>query len=546
MTGRPHVIKHAGSDVGRLLMHPQMRGLYDHILAKATRIVTGGIMAKRFLESGIDRSQLFLEDDFRVPDSIFCPEGDVLDLTKLLTEAGDDLSLASTLGAGVCLRSQVLGVYGKLGESKGTYDLLHAVKHLRKRGHALTLVVMGHGFQQTETEFRQRIVDLDLTDSVIQVPFVPHWRVPEFIRMCDAVCFLERDFPIGFHAPTVPREVFACAKCLIGSSEVLQRQIMAERLVHRFNCLAVRDVQDTEELADVITIGLGNRQHAEAIGRRGHEYSMLVERKSAFPRNYEQLFADAIKGHDDKGVLTSSAIASANDRFMWTRRVVDCLPTEQRKTIDECAARYGSDDGWALSVYAGLLELIAKGELASGVLIDAVRMEMRLAGVHSAGVHSSEGKVEDGLFRLEALEIPTFEEGMEKLYPILTNGLELDEYEFDVREMLSARVHGELPIWASRRHSCAVVVPAANERRCRIYWLSPPIQSLLELCDGTRSIGELKEIIGSRDSGPGHEDIGTIVMEFFRLGLIRLIDVPVLPAGQRPGATDQGVSFGRR
>ena len=87
MTGQPHVIKHAGSDAGRLLLHPQMGTLYDGIFAKAARIVTGGVVANQLLRSGIDKTRLFLEDDFRVPESIFCSDGEVLDLAKLLAGA---------------------------------------------------------------------------------------------------------------------------------------------------------------------------------------------------------------------------------------------------------------------------------------------------------------------------------------------------------------------------------------------------------------------------------------------------------------------------
>ena len=119
MTGRPHIIKHAGSDAGRLLLHPQMGPLYDRIFAKAARIVTGGAVANQLLRSGIDKARLFLEDDFRVPESRFCPEGEALDLAKLLAGAAEDSSLASTVGTGAVVRQPILGVYGKLGEFEG-------------------------------------------------------------------------------------------------------------------------------------------------------------------------------------------------------------------------------------------------------------------------------------------------------------------------------------------------------------------------------------------------------------------------------------------
>ena len=57
---------------------------------------------------------------------------------------------------------------------------------------------------------------LGLADRVLQIPFLPHWRVPEFLRGCLAVCCLEQGFPIEFHAPMIPREVLLCGTCLVG------------------------------------------------------------------------------------------------------------------------------------------------------------------------------------------------------------------------------------------------------------------------------------------------------------------------------------------
>ena len=99
---------------------------------------------------------------------------------------------------------------------------------------------------------------------------------------------------------------------------------------------------------------------------------------------------------------------------------MDSLPPKQRKIVDESVGPYDEEDGWALGVYACLLELVGKNELTYGVLVDAVRLELRLAGVFN-----SERKLEDGLFRLES-KIPVLEQEMDELHPILAGGLEID------------------------------------------------------------------------------------------------------------------------
>jgi glycosyltransferase involved in cell wall biosynthesis len=512
MTNRPHVVKHAGSDVGLLLHHAQMGTLYDHVFRKAARIVTGGAMAERLSgQFGLPRAQLFLGDDFRVPESLFCPDGEALNLEKLASELEEDNAFARALDRFGPVDGPFLGVYGKLGEAKGSFDLLHAVKRVRDRGQKFTLLVVGHGFTLTENRFHQTLAELDLARSVIQLPFLPHWRVPPFLRMCQAVCFLERDFPITFHAPTVPREVFACARCLIASAEVLQRQVLPERLVHGFNCLAVRDVRDTDELAGVISSALDDPNRANLVGRRGYEYSLMTERLRVFPANYERLFGDVIEPRSNafRSIPNESAVG---DRFMWARQIIGSLPPDAHRELLNCTLSCNGDEDWALTAYAALLELVEKGSLERSVLLDAMRLELRLAGLFSAI------NVVGGLFRLNAQSLPLSDEELPELCPIRVQGLEVDEYDYDIREMLAARNRGELPLWVPRQRSRAAVLPTPNARGCRIFWLSPAVESLLEVCDGTQTIRELNATFNTVS-----RDITEPVIDCFRLGLLSLV-----------------------
>ena len=55
---------------------------------------------------------------------------------------------------------------------------------------------VAHGPEEVERNFRARARRLGLAEVVLQLPFLPHWRIPEFLRGCLAVCCLEQDFPI--------------------------------------------------------------------------------------------------------------------------------------------------------------------------------------------------------------------------------------------------------------------------------------------------------------------------------------------------------------
>jgi hypothetical protein len=108
------------------------------------------------------------------------------------------------------LRNCIIGKYPPIqgGVSMRTYWTAHR---------------LATGRANVEERFRVRAQELGLIDRVLQIPFLPHWRVPEFLRGCLAVCRLEQNFPIGFHSPITPLEVLLYGACLVGSTEVIRK-----------------------------------------------------------------------------------------------------------------------------------------------------------------------------------------------------------------------------------------------------------------------------------------------------------------------------------
>ena len=127
--------------------------------------------------------------------------------------------------------------------------------------------------------FRDARGELGLTDRILQIPFLPHWRVPEFLRGCLAVCCLEQDFPIVFHTPIIPREVLLCGTCLVGSTEVIRKLPGYERLPHGYGCVAIEDVNDVDAR------GTARRDRARSATRRrgrgaGRDFALSCSRES--------------------------------------------------------------------------------------------------------------------------------------------------------------------------------------------------------------------------------------------------------------------------
>jgi glycosyltransferase involved in cell wall biosynthesis len=456
MTRRPHVVKHAGSDVGHLRSHPQLGPLYDHIFRSAQGVVTGGGLVAELKALGVDESRMSRGDDVRVPESVFQASGEALDLQRVMRETADD-SVLKGMCHGAPGPPPYLGVYGKLGDAKGTFDLLRAVKRVRDRGQHLSLIVVGHGFHRTETRFQAMVTELGLSECVLQLPFLPNWRIPELIRLCTAVCFLEREFPIAFHTPVVSREVLACGTCLIAPEEILARQLFPERLIDRFNCIAVRNVRDIDELAGAIRFALDDPARAERIGRRGNEYSRETEALRDFPANYEAVFARVV---DASAAAAISPVADASeDEFPWTRKIVESLPDGERTDVQACASEYEyGSDAWALAVYARLLALVDEGRLVRSILLEAIRFELQLSGGLNQGDAAAE-RLPSSVFRLSVGSDRVLETDLPSLYVQQSPGLTIEAYEYDIGELLEARSRRDLPLWISRRRSHAAIVP---------------------------------------------------------------------------------------
>jgi glycosyltransferase involved in cell wall biosynthesis len=119
-----------------------------------------------------------------VPSDLFAPNGAALDLAALRSEAAQDAETRDCLWGDFAAEGPYFGVYGKLGERKGSFSLLAALHRLKRRGLDVGVVALAHGGAAVEERFRAEASALGLKDRILQIPFLPHWRVPAFLRGC--------------------------------------------------------------------------------------------------------------------------------------------------------------------------------------------------------------------------------------------------------------------------------------------------------------------------------------------------------------------------
>ena len=283
-TGVPFGLKHAGSDVGRLLKSPEHKPLYNEMFAAADFIFISNSTARRFLHNGVDYDKLVPLSPPTYPEFIYNPERSPLNLEQYLEHTADSLTkpiyaeLREMFGI-KNYNSDVgsIGIYGKVGEAKGSYDLINALGKLKKQGKSFNFLALTNGHRKNMLEFISKIKEAGIEENTIWLPFMPHWKVPEFINLCDAVCFLERDFAIPIHHPGVASEVMMCGKCLIVSDEIYNKQKSKDDLVNGEHLIVV-DPHDTSAMMKNIQFVLENREAAKQIGRNCYKVS-----KDMFP-----------------------------------------------------------------------------------------------------------------------------------------------------------------------------------------------------------------------------------------------------------------------
>jgi glycosyltransferase involved in cell wall biosynthesis len=299
-TGVPYIIRHAGSDLGRLMRQPGLTTAYREVIKAADSVWTGPTMKNTFLALGVPEDRIWHGPGPQLP-TLFNPEHPPLDVNGLLRRLARSKSAhvrgVLTNTSPIDLSKPTIGIYGKVGEVKGSFDLLRALASLKRERLDFNFVALTQG--TFLPGFKQLVHELDLHERTWILPFIPHWKIPGFIRACTAVCFLERDFPISFHTPTIPREVMACGTCLLLSGEIVEKQArMRKKLSDGENIVIVDDPRDHADLARQLAVVINDPVRAGRIGLAGHDLS--VESERARDRDTSQTSIDLIEQQLEK------------------------------------------------------------------------------------------------------------------------------------------------------------------------------------------------------------------------------------------------------
>jgi hypothetical protein len=296
-----------------------------------------------------------------------------------------------------------------------------------------------------EDEFRARAREFGLADRILQLPFLPHWRVPEFIRGCLALCCLEQDFPIGFHSPIILREVLLCGTCLVAATEVIRKVPDYDKLPHGFGCVAIDDVNDVGMLSRHLAAIVEDPEPASEVGARGREFARALQRNVSFPQDLERTLEAAVAGRRVRSTAPRPADDSAGEagsRFRLCQLAAavveraDRGPGTARRPVPQATP---PDLAWARALLAAIEERIADGNRELVAVVPAVQAEIAVAAAEREADAAGAGEQGDPLFRLRIGRWALATGDLAGLVCTRDRRLRVLAFDFDVAELMSVR-----------------------------------------------------------------------------------------------------------
>jgi glycosyltransferase involved in cell wall biosynthesis len=516
-TGTPHVLQHAGSDRTRLLAHPELSLAYREILRRADLVVTQPGTIEGF---GVATERVFQLKPLGLPVAFTDPDSRALDVDATIAQLAAAGHPWITNSAPMPRDRATFGIYGKLGEQKGSYDLVAALARLSSTGRAFNLLVMAGGHERER--FLEAVRAADLADQTWTLPFLPHWRVPEFLRSLTAACFLERRFPVAIHTPGIPHEILTVGTCLVVSQEIADKQYFRDELRSGDNAYIVHDPSDVDELADTLGSIADDPIAAGGVGRAGRDLIRPGGSDTGLADAYEQLFRRAVQLRNQPAAPSGPQSALTDGSRLLLRRFMPATTAVLGESVDDAVRPL---DGLDFASDAH------RAYACAGAIVDWIGQQNGSVPQNAATAASFERDLLWSRVDLESADGGTMfpRRGVSALVlsepvtlaartPVTATGVRIRPYRADIEAVLAA---------LRDRRDCERL----DERRVTFLFLKrgdldgavmrigPVTQALLRLCDGHTSVSVIAERL-QRDHGVAAEAVEAAVLNLASLRVV--------------------------
>lgn len=580
-TGVPFGFRHAGSDVGRLIQVGDLRTAYKKIIQSADYVFATPQTYRRFLQIGVDPEKIYAHPPISLPSEFFHLSATPLDVNQISSAVRSEWPREYYGGTYHRLADKefdpdlpTIGVYGKIDDQKGTFDLVQALGQLRAEGRRFNFLAVAQGSVERVQKLVHLVEQLKLQEVTWLLPFMPHWLIGRFIRTCTAVCFLERNFPVSIHNPLIPQEVLACGTCLVMSTEIVAKQQFQKTIRPGANVL-VADPLDLDELVATLRSIVDEPARAREIGLAGyHDIASTFPDFGDFSQRLVAIFAEIHQDTADRRVASSVAEMQASFRlyvddafrplFSFDK---DVAPNDRQMNEQEGQALMRMDRE-GVEFFARSLEIKRRRKLQSAYpfIFQVVNKSMDrylsrferfsparpneayVELLQSFGVFIEQCLAADKDFPSYAREVVRFERislSMRYLttlqdflrpvntrergfitveldsHPQLRTGIRVETFEYNIDHILCDLQRKRKPSNVQEGDYCFVFQVIADSPAPKIIKISSATRKLLSLCDGIHSTAHL--ISEMERTNPG-EDLENDVT-----GMIRqLVEMEVL------------------
>ena len=264
ITGVPQILRHAGSDIGKLFKSTSYSTLFNSIFQRADKILTYPQLKDMFISMGIPESRISIDDMVIVDSRAFNPQVDPFPISEYTGKKFTGCPIITYIGK--------INYYW---HSKGLLELVEAMKDI-KEDFLLLFVANGRGLK----EFEMLLETKGLLGKSLLLNFLPPWEIPSVIKLSSCVVLPEREFPIEYHVPILPKEVMAVGKCLVLGKEIAYNQYYGD-LIDRENVLLI-DPKSISDFKNVLEFVIRNPEEVDDIGRIAYKTSKTVDNFSEF------------------------------------------------------------------------------------------------------------------------------------------------------------------------------------------------------------------------------------------------------------------------
>ena len=273
ITGIPWVVQHAGSDIGRLIFHSQLKSIFLECFRNADRTIGYANTRQRFIENGLSLGPI-VNVRRAIDISTFHPSAAPFDFSPY----------------GIPKGSSIFTYFGKISRLKKTDEFLEAAAAIKEEDFSLVFVTeSGKNLE----ELKKKAQVLGMGEKCVFLPFQPPWKIPGIMKASTCIVCPESDeepyLPKGTHGPQIAREAMAVGKPVIIGRGVKEKGYYT--LTKENEDILVVDPMNRKEFAEKLRYVMGHGEEMDALGKNARKLSEKQEDFEGYVSSMEGLFS---------------------------------------------------------------------------------------------------------------------------------------------------------------------------------------------------------------------------------------------------------------